>query len=303
MKAIERLVLDNTDQMIFLVEPENLQIVLTNRVAAQSLGYSEAELLGKTILDVESALQDVFYWEEVRGGLYSVIESGEGLYLCADGSMRSATKSVRVIESDGQRWLLIQARELHDDHRIEEDLARTTSQLRATLESTGNGILVIDWQGRIASMNRLFSSMWQLGEDLLLRRDDAAIIDFISSRVVDEDLIRRRLQEIMESKEIEDTLQLKDGRVFQCKSLPQYLEDRIIGRVFGFFDITERIRIEDALIAARKKAESANQAKAAFLAMMSHEIRTPMNGVMGVTSLMLDTPLSAEQKRYLEIIR
>ena len=303
MKAIERLVLDNTDQMIFLVEPENLQIVLTNRVAAQSLGYSEAELLGKTILDVESALQDVFYWEDVRGGQYSVIESGEGLYLCADGSMRSATKSVRVIENEGQRWLLIQARELHDDHRIEEDLARTTSQLRATLESTGNGILVIDWQGRIASMNRLFSSMWQLGEDLLLRRDDAAIVDFISSRVVDEDLIRRRLREIMESKEIEDTLQLKDGRVFQCKSLPQYLEDRIIGRVFGFFDITERIRIENDLIAARKKAESANQAKAAFLAMMSHEIRTPMNGVMGVTSLMLDTPLNAEQKRYLDIIR
>ena len=67
MKAIERLVLDNTDQMIFLVEPENLQIVLTNRVAAQSLGYSEAELLGKTILDVESALQDVFYWEDENG--------------------------------------------------------------------------------------------------------------------------------------------------------------------------------------------------------------------------------------------
>ena len=303
MMASERLVLDNTDQMIFLVEPEGLQIVLANRVAMQSLGYSEEELLGKTILDVESALQDVFYWEEVRSGQYPTIESGEGLYLCADGSMRSATKSVRLIEQEGQRWLLIQAREVHDDHRIEEDLARTTSQLRATLESTGNGILVIDWQGRIASMNRLFSSMWQLGEELLLRRDDAEIIDFISSRVVDEDLIRCRLQEIVESKEIEDTLQLKDGRVFQCKSLPQYLEDRIIGRVFGFYDITERIRIENDLIAARRRAESANQAKAAFLAMMSHEIRTPMNGVMGVASLMLDTPLNPEQKRYLDIIR
>ena len=303
MNDIERLVLDNTDQMILLVEPTDLRIVLVNQIAVQSLGYSEAELLGKTILDVESALQDVFYWEEVRGGQYSTIESGEGLYLCADGSMRLATKSVRMIEQGDQRWLLIQAREVHDDHSIEDDLARTTSQLRATLESTGNGILVIDWQGRIASMNRLFSAMWQLGEDLLLQRDDAAIIDFISFSVVDEDLIRRRLQEIVESKEIEDTLQLKDGRVFQCKSLPQYLEDRIIGRVFGFYDITERIRIENDLIAARERAESANQAKAAFLAMMSHEIRTPMNGVMGVAELMLDTPLNAEQKRYLDIIR
>lgn len=303
MKALERLVLDNTEQMIFLVEPHELRIVMANRVAGQCLGYSEAELVGKTILDVESALQDVFYWEDVRGGQYSNIESGEGLYLCADGSMRSATKSVRVLEAGEERWFLIQAREVHDEYRIEDDLARTSSQLRATLESTGNGILVIDWQGRIASMNRLFSAMWEIGEDMLLRQDDAAIIDFVSSRVVDEGLMRTRLGEIVESTQTDDIFHLKDGRVFQCKSLPQSLEDRIIGRVFGFYDITERIRIEKDLIAARERAEAANQAKAAFLAMMSHEIRTPMNGVMGVAALMLDTPLNPEQKRYLDIIR
>ena len=114
MNDIERLVLDNTDQMILLVEPTELRIVLANRVAVQSLGYGEADLLGKTILDVESALQDVFYWEEVRGGQYSPIDSGEALYMCADGSMRLATKSIRMIEQGDQRWLLIQAREVHD---------------------------------------------------------------------------------------------------------------------------------------------------------------------------------------------
>ncbi|MEI7429850.1 MAG: response regulator, partial [Betaproteobacteria bacterium] len=196
-----------------------------------------------------------------------------------------------------------QAVENRDEHRIEDDLANTTSQLRATLESTGNGILVVDWQGRIASMNRLFSTMWQLPEDLLLRQDDEAILDFISACVSNADVVLQRLREIVEGKETEDVLQLKDGRVFLCKSLPQYLEERIIGRVFGFSDITERIRIEQDLIAARKKAESANQAKADFLAMMSHEIRTPMNGVMGMTALMLDTPMDGEQKRYLDIIR
>ena len=90
MSSLERLVLDNSEQMILLVDPESLQIVMVNRTAQQNLGYSEEELLAKTILDVESALQDVFYWEEVRGGQYSNIESQEGLYLCADGSMRAS---------------------------------------------------------------------------------------------------------------------------------------------------------------------------------------------------------------------
>ena len=303
MSSLERLVLDNSEQMILLVDPESLQIVMVNRTAQQNLGYSEEELLAKTILDVESALQDVFYWEEVRGGQYSNIESQEGLYLCADGSMRAASKSIRMVERDGRCWALVQAKEFQEEHRIEDDLARTTSQLRATLESTGNGILVIDWQGRIASMNRLFSAMWLVPEDLLLQQDDAAIVEFVLASVIDQESIRRRLHEIVEDKETEDILHLKDGRVFQCKSLPQYLEERIIGRVFGFNDITERIRIENDLIAARERAEAANQAKAAFLAMMSHEIRTPMNGVMGMTALMLDTALSSEQKCYLDIIR
>ena len=303
MSSLERLLLDHAEQMIFLVEPSSLRIVAVNQAAVQSLGYSEPDLLGKSIIDVECALQDVFYWEDVRSGQFANIESQEGLYLSADGSMRSATKSVKLVEHEGARWLLVQAREQCDELRVEDDLAEATSQLRATLESTGNGILVINLQGRVVNMNRLFSAMWQLPEDLLLSQDDAAILEFICAQAMDDNILRRLLREIVDELETHDVIKLVDGRVFECKSLPQYLDERIIGRVFGFNDITERIRIELALIAAREKAEAANQAKADFLAMMSHEIRTPMNGVIGVTSLLMDTPLSDEQKRYLSIVR
>ncbi|MFD1366055.1 PAS domain S-box protein [Actinoplanes sichuanensis] len=68
-------------------------------------------------------------------------------------------------------------------------------------------------------------------------------------------------------------------------------------------DVSERQRTERALAAARDEALAAAAAKSQFVAMVSHEIRTPMNGVIGLTKLLLDTPLQPVQRRYGESIR
>jgi PAS domain S-box-containing protein len=180
----------------------------------------------------------------------------------------------------------------------------TQAFLASIVESSDDSIIGTDLEGNILTWNqgaeRLFGYTLEeaLGKHITML--------FPQDRY--EDQVRSRAQ-IRSQERIErfDSVRMgKHGEPIDVSVILSPIKDgggNLLGVSAIYRDITEKKRAESELLRAKDAAEAANQAKSEFLANMSHEIRTPMNGIIGMTEVLLDTELTAEQREYLEIVK
>ncbi|HSQ02887.1 MAG TPA: PAS-domain containing protein, partial [Burkholderiales bacterium] len=116
--------------------------------------------------------------------------------------------------------------------RLEESL----SLLQATLDSTGEGILVLDFTGQLVSYNRRFLEMWKVPEELLDTRRVDVLLHHIANQLGSSEVFLARVRELYRTKteDPRDRMVLKDGRVCERLSIPYRIGGEVIGRVWSF---------------------------------------------------------------------
>jgi HD-GYP domain-containing protein (c-di-GMP phosphodiesterase class II) len=150
----------------------------------------------------------------------------------------------------------------------EERSEKAVSILRATLESTADGIMVVNRHGSVVSFNQRFQDLCRIPESIMAAKDDNRVLGHIVDQVKDPETFLRKVGDLYDQPDAEDhdIIEFNDGRIFERYSLPQRIGKKYVGRVWSFRDITANKRAEidlrESLVSLRKALDGIIQAVA-----------------------------------------
>jgi two-component system cell cycle sensor histidine kinase/response regulator CckA len=232
-------------------------ITFVNKTGLEWFGYNEAEFLAG--MNVFQILVDA---DENRAKEnLNRLMSGQDLSYseyqarCKDGSIITVLIRSRLL-LEGGRPVAVQGSliDIRERKQAEKEKEQIISLQKATIESTADGILVIDHAGKITDFNQRFTQLWHIPDSVLAVRDDAQALHFIQEQLLDPQGFMAKVRELYAASDQEsfDLLRFKDGRCFERYSRPQLISGQTVGRVWSFRDISERKRAEEALLVSNQ---------------------------------------------------
>ena len=138
--------------------------------------------------------------------------------------------------------------------QTEKQLQQAVSLLNATLDATADGILVVSTEGKISSCNGKFLEMWGIGYESAIGQRDEDLLAQALPQLQDSAEFLTKVRELYSSPEATsfDVLHLKEGRIFERYSHPQRIDERVVGRVWSFRDVTQARHLEQELRQSQK---------------------------------------------------
>jgi PAS domain S-box-containing protein len=281
----------STDDAIIALNSE-LAITSWNPAAEKLFGYSQKEAMGESFAVLFPTGEDGRSPEEVIRDLTNEgLEPYETHCVRKDGSIVDVALTLSpIMESEGMVvGTSVIARNITAQKMAEQERESSLSLLSATLESTNDGILVVDRENNIVRINQMFLEMWGIPAEIVEQGDEAAL-GFVLDQLKNPEKFLSKVRELYADLEAKsyDLLEFKDGKIFERYSQPQKIGGETVGRVWSFRDITERQRAADSLQQAFEREKEASQSlrdldemKNAFLEAVSHELRTPLTTVLG----------------------
>jgi PAS domain S-box-containing protein len=271
LKQSYRDLFENAYDAVFMADLEGT-ILSMNAASEKLTGYTREEQVGCSLSKLTAPGQEkttAQIWRRLLAG--ETVPPHEFEIITRSTRRVTVELTLRLVCEDGKPSQVQGiARDITERRRAREELERSLSLQTATLESTADGILATDYEGKVVACNQRFLDMWQIPADLKGNLNSAEATSVLIGQIPDVESFLQRVGEIYAATESEsqDILELKDGRIFERFSQPQRIGGACVGRVWSYRDVTKLRRSQEELAQSHGFLQSTLNALSSHIAIL-----------------------------------